>query len=188
MRWKEFAAVLLNVRTRDIEDNFHYFIRPRINPTLSPYCRNLTGITQALVDEQDTFPIVYQKWVNWLTKLKAEKNLRYTDSRMRQSVSDGANTTFCSWSDFDMGFFFRIECERNGIDCPPQFKAWVDASIIFEVCCLMKFIQISFVIGLLTFSFVFMCLFVANIWVERWRQLFLVIFTGSSKNWHLSSW
>lgn len=137
---KEIGAVLLNVRTKTIEDRFHYFVRPTLNPTLSPYCRNLTGITQALVDQQETFPVVFSKWLKWLIELNEKKSLRFTAPRLRESVSDGANATFCSWSDFDLGFYLRIECERNRIDerLLPFFKVWIDASILFEVCYLVK--------------------------------------------------
>ena len=42
----EFPTVLLNTRTLKIEDEFHYYIKPKVNPILRPFCIELTGIQQ----------------------------------------------------------------------------------------------------------------------------------------------
>lgn len=42
----EFPAVLLNTSTGKIESEFHYYVQPQEHPLLSPFCRELTGITQ----------------------------------------------------------------------------------------------------------------------------------------------
>lgn len=39
----EFPAVLLNLRTGKIEDEFHQYVMPVENPKLSEFCINLTG-------------------------------------------------------------------------------------------------------------------------------------------------
>lgn len=39
----EFPAVLLNLRTGKIEDEFHQYVMPVENPTLSEFCTKLTG-------------------------------------------------------------------------------------------------------------------------------------------------
>lgn len=47
----EFPAVLLNVETGNIEDEFHYYVMPQENPTLSTFCRELTGIEQVFISQ-----------------------------------------------------------------------------------------------------------------------------------------
>lgn len=42
----EFPAVLLNCHTGKVEDEFQFYCRPVINPSLTDYCIKLTGITQ----------------------------------------------------------------------------------------------------------------------------------------------
>ena len=42
----EFPAVLMNTRNGIIQDEFHRYIFPQENPTLSNFCKELTGITQ----------------------------------------------------------------------------------------------------------------------------------------------
>ena len=46
----EFPSVLLSGRTFEVIDEFRSFVRPKFNPQLSPFCTELTGITQAMVD------------------------------------------------------------------------------------------------------------------------------------------
>lgn len=61
----EFGAVLVN-EYGEIEDRFVTFVRPIRHPYLSPYCKQLTGITQADVDSAEPFPLFYKRWHNWL--------------------------------------------------------------------------------------------------------------------------
>lgn len=136
---KELAAVLLNTETGLTEDRFHHYVRPTLFPELSSYCVNLTGITQNLVDQQETFPVIYRKFINWLEKLQYEKGLRYTTFAERR-ISDGLNATFCSWSNWDLRFFFRIECERNNLGCPSYLKTWIDVRKMFDVSVPFKWI------------------------------------------------
>ncbi|CAC5366694.1 ERI2 [Mytilus coruscus] len=42
----EFPAVLLNTSTGKIESEFQFYVQPQEQPTLSEFCRQLTGITQ----------------------------------------------------------------------------------------------------------------------------------------------
>jgi len=42
----EFPAVLLNMRSGEIEAEFHQYVQPQENPILSDFCKQLTGISQ----------------------------------------------------------------------------------------------------------------------------------------------
>ena len=42
----QFPAVLVDLDTLSITDEFCKFVKPVVNPTLTEYCTNLTGITQ----------------------------------------------------------------------------------------------------------------------------------------------
>ena len=44
----EFPAVLVDLTTGERVATFHSFVRPRINPILSDFCKKLTGISQEL--------------------------------------------------------------------------------------------------------------------------------------------
>jgi hypothetical protein len=42
----EFPVFVLNTRTLEVEGTFHRVVRPTVNATLSPFCTQLTGMTQ----------------------------------------------------------------------------------------------------------------------------------------------
>jgi inhibitor of KinA sporulation pathway (predicted exonuclease) len=62
----EFPTILFNLATRTIEKTFHHYIRPDINPTLSEFCKDLTGINQRQVDEGISLKealSLHQRWL-----------------------------------------------------------------------------------------------------------------------------
>ncbi len=48
----EFPVVLVNVKTKKVEDVFHHYVKPQVVPKLSDFCTELTGITQEKVDKE----------------------------------------------------------------------------------------------------------------------------------------
>ncbi|KAG4076297.1 hypothetical protein HA402_014846 [Bradysia odoriphaga] len=121
----EIAAVLLNLKSGKIESEFHKFIRPTHHPILSDFCVNLTGITQSMIDRQETFSTVFNQFVSWLDNIRIEHGVHLTTPNQK-SVKSGANATLCSWTDWDLFEFLPLDCKRNGIECPDSLKAWID--------------------------------------------------------------
>lgn len=103
-----------------------------MNQELSEYCLNLTGISQVLIDRQSKFPLVYQAFIDWLNQIGREKQLRYATPSNRIANAH-CNTTFCSWTNWDLGRYFQMDCERNNLQWPPILRAWIDARKMFEV-------------------------------------------------------
>ncbi|NJN61126.1 MAG: exonuclease domain-containing protein [Coleofasciculaceae cyanobacterium RL_1_1] len=62
----EIGAVILDLRDRRVISEFQRFVRPVRHPQLTPYCHQLTTITQADVDTAPTFPLVLQEMLTWL--------------------------------------------------------------------------------------------------------------------------
>lgn len=79
----EFAGIFV---TKDykILYEFDRFVKPIINTKLSDFCTSLTTIKQSDVDKADTFPIVYQDFVEACTDYFGMSKI-----------------TFCSWGDYD---------------------------------------------------------------------------------------
>ena len=92
----EFPAVLVNTELQKIVDHFQAYCRPIINPTLSPFCKELTGIEQEQVDAADTFPKVLDDFEAWLKKNKLGSKYKYA------IVTDGP---------WDMGRFLYGQCK-----------------------------------------------------------------------------
>lgn len=53
-----------------IEDTFHAYIRPTVNPQLTSYCTGLTGIIQEMVDTSQTFNKVFKDFQKWMFDTK----------------------------------------------------------------------------------------------------------------------
>ncbi|PYN05873.1 MAG: hypothetical protein DME06_19210 [Candidatus Rokuibacteriota bacterium] len=49
--------------------SFSCFVRPRLNPTLSPYCRSLVGVSQEEIDNAASLPEVVSRIAEWLRHL-----------------------------------------------------------------------------------------------------------------------
>ena len=43
----EFPTVFIDVATGEVAAEFHQYVKPRLNPHLSEFCTELTGIEQA---------------------------------------------------------------------------------------------------------------------------------------------
>lgn len=131
--FQEIGAILLNLTTGDTEDQFHRHVRPTLFPKLSAYCTNLTGITQNLIDRQQPFAKFYDEFMQWLDRIKSEKSVLFATPSLRRAADDKPSITFCSWSSFDLNFFFKKELQRARINVPSCFKTWIDARRIFNV-------------------------------------------------------
>ena len=46
----EFPTLLVDVTSGNVESIFQHYVRPEINPILTEYCTDLTGIEQSQVD------------------------------------------------------------------------------------------------------------------------------------------
>ncbi|CAI9565197.1 unnamed protein product [Staurois parvus] len=107
----EFPIVLLNTRTLEIEDTFQRYVRPEIKSQLSQFCINLTGITQDVIDQADTFPVVLQSVVDWMREKELGTKYKYA------LLTDG------SW---DMSKFLNMQCRVSRIKYPRFAKKWIN--------------------------------------------------------------
>ena len=107
----EFAAVLMNKNTNFIESEFTMFVKPMVSPRLTDYCKELTTITQADVNNAFSFGTVLAQFKRWLDKHKGKK-------------------TFCSWGSYDKTQLL-LDCERHGVYYPFS-KEHVDIRKLFS--------------------------------------------------------
>ncbi|MEK7658960.1 MAG: 3'-5' exonuclease [Patescibacteria group bacterium] len=63
----QIGAIKINTQTLKEVESFEIFIKPHINPILSPFFVKLTGITQKIVDEKGVdFSTAWRHFVNWI--------------------------------------------------------------------------------------------------------------------------
>lgn len=96
----EFPVVALDTATLRIVDTFHAYVRPVLRPTLTRYCTDLTGITQAMVDSADTLPVVLQRFQRWLydriMPLCRQRRLQEEQKAQCRTVSLGNSASECT--------------------------------------------------------------------------------------------
>jgi inhibitor of KinA sporulation pathway (predicted exonuclease) len=92
----EFGAVLCDAETLKPLGEFQSFVRPVRHPTLTPFCRQLTGITQAQVDAAPKLP-------DALAALTRELF--------------GPGVVFCSWGNYDRNQI-RQDCAYHRVPYP----------------------------------------------------------------------
>ena len=94
----EFPSVLLRRRRKayTIVSEFQRFCKPRDNPTLTPFCTELTGITQTQVDSGDDFPTVLKDHYSWLIRhctSSDEEESSSTSAPAEESTEESTNAT-----------------------------------------------------------------------------------------------
>ncbi|KAL1926193.1 hypothetical protein VTP01DRAFT_6058 [Rhizomucor pusillus] len=115
----EFPVVLVDGKTFEIVDEFQSYVKPSINPTLSDFCKELTGISQEQVDNSPDFVEVLNKFQEFMGKysLFREKTAAF--------VTDGP---------FDIRDFITKQCEHSNLERRPAYfeRPWVNIRKLFK--------------------------------------------------------
>jgi 3'-5' exoribonuclease 1 len=91
----EIGAVKLN-ENLEIIDTFNEFIKPKLNPILTEFCKELTTINQSDVDNADNFSKVVEGFKKWIGVGKEDYIL-------------------CSWGFYDKNQFIN-DCILNRVN------------------------------------------------------------------------
>ncbi|XP_066502332.1 3'-5' exoribonuclease 1 [Hoplias malabaricus] len=107
----EFPMVLIDTHSLEIVDSFQEYVKPELNPQLSDFCIQLTGITQEMVNEAESFPRVIRRVVAWLQEKELGTKYKYA------LLTDG------SW---DMSKFLYTQCRISQLRFPQFAKKWIN--------------------------------------------------------------
>jgi inhibitor of KinA sporulation pathway (predicted exonuclease) len=95
---------------------FDTFVRPTLNPTLTQFSIDLTGITQQDVNDAPAINVAVHNFMQWL------ESLDLVDSKgMRKG-----NWCFATWGDGDIMSTLRQELEFKSLNLPPCFDRWIN--------------------------------------------------------------
>lgn len=130
----EFPIVLIHVPTQKIIDEFKSYVRPLINPVLTEYCLNLTGITQQQVDEAPTFPEMLDAFHAWASQHVDLNSLNYV------FLTDGP---------FDIRDYVYDQCTYSAIPVPRWARHWVDIRRIYRYSSVGAFMERPHLRGML---------------------------------------
>ncbi|TKR63180.1 hypothetical protein L596_027042 [Steinernema carpocapsae] len=140
----EFPAVLVDTHQKKIVgvfvlhfilplqvSRFRTFVRPKVNPVLSAFCVELTGVTQADVDKAPRFSEAVLKFHRWLfSHVYVYPSGQHDFGGLMKSyaiVTDGP---------WDLGKFFQLECirsERYNAKIPHHFRAYINIRRVFTL-------------------------------------------------------
>jgi len=113
----EFPTVLIDVATLKTVDEFRTFVKPVLNPQLTPFCTELTGITQDQVDEGQTITEAMAAYGAWC-------------------VSHGLtpeNTLFVTCGDWDLNRMLpeQLKYDHCKMEIDPIFHKWCNIKKAF---------------------------------------------------------
>lgn len=106
----EFPVLKVDSKTFQVSSLFHSCVRPVINPSLTPFCTQLTGTIQEDVEGQPTLSDTLNAFHEWMG---------------RERLFD-QTFAFVTFGDWDLSQMLPSECDRLGIPVPQYMREWID--------------------------------------------------------------
>lgn len=120
----EFPCVLLAAQTLEPVDQFSRFVRPIHHPILTPFCTELTSITQEQVDAAEPFPAVLSAHLAWLRS-----------HNLQLAPDDGGEPfTFITCGDWDLRTMLprQFACSNPPLGPVPWvFQRWINIKKLY---------------------------------------------------------
>ncbi|XP_045655687.1 ERI1 exoribonuclease 3 isoform X1 [Ursus americanus] len=113
----EFPILKLNGRTMEIESTFHMYVQPVVHPQLTPFCTELTGIIQAMVDGQPSLQQVLERVDEWMAK--------------EGLLDPNVKSIFVTCGDWDLKVMLPGQCQYLGLPVADYFKQWINLKKVF---------------------------------------------------------
>lgn len=107
----EFPSVLVATETLTFVDEFSSFVRPVHHPSLTPFCRELTGIEQSDVDPAPPFLDVLAAHQRWL--------------------GDRTDILLVTCGDWDLARMLPAQCATAGVPVPRVYRRWCNLKLPF---------------------------------------------------------
>jgi len=83
-----------------------------VNPIITPFCTDLTGIMQETVDDKPHFPKIFAEFNEWLT----EGGFLHGDD----------TSAFVTCGDWDLKVMLPSQCQLDSLSLPKHFEKWID--------------------------------------------------------------
>lgn len=108
----EFPVLKVNAKTLEIESVFHHYVQPEVHAQLTPFCTELTGIIQEMVDG----------------KPNLQETLKMVDAWMlEQGLLDAeVNSLFVTCGDWDLKTMLPTQCKYFNLEKPAYFSKWLN--------------------------------------------------------------
>lgn len=117
----EFPIVVLDARSGELVAEFHAYVRPLLNPRLTPFCTQLTGIEQATVDAAEPFPAVFARAQEFYKRFHSQHGA-------------GVRTMFVTCGDWDLQTMLPAQARLSGLQVPSYLQRWINVKVPFRRC------------------------------------------------------
>ncbi|XP_046663308.1 ERI1 exoribonuclease 3-like isoform X1 [Homalodisca vitripennis] len=113
----EFPCVWVDSNL-NILSTFHRYVKPLHNPTLTSFCTELTGITQDMVEKEDTFDIVLLSFIEWY-------------ENVQKNFNEESKKIFVTCGNWDLKIMLPDQCKLSGIPVPGFMMQWLNLKNVF---------------------------------------------------------
>ena len=114
----ELPVIKVNATTLESESVFHSYVRPTAHPVLTPFCTDLTGITQGMVEGKPTLKEVMAQLESWLEENKL--------------LDPSVRFCFVTCGDWDLKTMLPGQCKYFQIERPIYLCSWINIKRVFE--------------------------------------------------------
>ena len=124
----EFPAVLVRCAEAEVVAEFHTFVRPTENRTLSAFCTGLTGIDQSTVDAAPPLLEALEAFDAWLSS----HGLLPPGALGAEAAAELRTFALATDGPWDLNAFLAVEGRRKGgvlaahLAARPHFARWVN--------------------------------------------------------------
>jgi len=110
----EFPCLLIRADDFSLVEQFHEYVKPVGKPLLTNYCTDLTGITQDMVEDKVTFPVVLSRFESW-----------YDSHGL-----DPSNATFVTCGQWDLVSMLPQQCLYSGLALPQMLDVGISGEFV----------------------------------------------------------
>ncbi|TFK91691.1 exonuclease [Polyporus arcularius HHB13444] len=123
----ELPTLLYDIEQDQVKATFHEYVRPVRHPTLTKFCTDLTGIEQSTVDAADTFPIVWERYQEFL--------------REHGAIQDPESVAYLTCGDWDLKIMLPLQLHLSGTQVgldpstgalAPPYNRWINVKKSFQ--------------------------------------------------------
>lgn len=130
---------MLKVDSRTMEpvSQFHQYVCPSVNSELTPFCTQLTGIIQDMIDGQPQFSETLRRFDKWMETEGGWKSRRFLSAcfvtysfvdLLRPEIS----SCFVTCGDWDLGMMLPNQANHFGVPLRPYFSKWINLKHAFS--------------------------------------------------------
>lgn len=115
----EFPVICLETPSMATVSTFHQYVKPKINPELTAFCTDFTGIQQSTLDQCDHFDSVLTKFDQWI-----RSGFELADEASGGKRRD--NFAFVTCGNWDLRKAMPVQCDILGLTIPNYMRQWIN--------------------------------------------------------------